>query len=287
MSDEIDSHVRDIIRVVVKRATLLGELTDGATSKRDLRDRLDVSRSTVYKAVRELEETGLVEETGDGPRLTLFGRLFTDRYRSFAELAEELERYEPLLAILSPDAPVTTDVLSGADLTFAERHAPARPVRRIEELLVGADRATVLAPVALPRYVDLFYEAITTEGLRADIVFERPVLEYLRADYADRLGDAVETGRLSAFRTDATIPFGLIVVERADEGGNVGDADGGGDTNGASDAKVPADDEVAIIVYTEGGELRGIITNDGDAAVEWGRDVFDRYAADAEPISLD
>ncbi|WP_083252599.1 GntR family transcriptional regulator [Haladaptatus sp. W1] len=62
-----------LLSTVVKRAGFLTALASGPIPKRHLRDELDVSRSTVYKAVRELHEYELVERTDEGLALTLAG----------------------------------------------------------------------------------------------------------------------------------------------------------------------------------------------------------------------
>lgn len=250
MTDPTDSGPRDVIPTVVKRAALLDRLADGPASKRDLRDELDISRSTVYKAVRELEDEGLVTETDDGVGLTLVGRLLAEEYRAFEERVTAVHDRESLLAVLPADAPVTADLLTGADAVLAERHAPARPVTSLEELVRSADRVVGLAPVILPQYVDLFYEELVERGLTADLVLEDPVVEFLREDHGDRLAEALETGRLSVRQTDETLPFGLIVAE--DEG-------------------------LVLVVYDESGELRGVLLNDTEAALDWGESVFQNY----------
>ena len=62
----------DVLR---KRAPLLETLADGPLTQRDVRDELGVSRSTVYKALRELESAGLVVGRPEGYALTGLGRL--------------------------------------------------------------------------------------------------------------------------------------------------------------------------------------------------------------------
>ena len=149
MSDE--SNPQETIQTVVKRADALDCLAGGPTCKRDLRDDLGVSRSTVYKAVRELEEQNLVEEDGGTIRLTLYGRLVVNRYRSFAETVEDTTRQRSLLSVLPNDAPVTTDLLVGADAVLADRPAPSRPLDVIEDVVRSAERAIGFAPVAFQR----------------------------------------------------------------------------------------------------------------------------------------
>lgn len=249
--------VDDIIETVVKRAAFLDRLAAGPITKRDLRDELEVSRSTVYKAVRELEDAGIVEQTGDRCRLTLYGRLLVEQYHLFAETVGDVERHEPLLGALPPDCPMITDVLVGAEYVLAERHAPNRPIGRVEELVRRADSVAAMTPVVIPQYIDLYYEQVVEHGTTADIVLESPVVEHLRSDHGDKFAEAIETGRLAVWETGEALPFGLVVSV----------------------------DEVLVVVYTEGGELAGLIVNDTDAALDWGREVFHRFRARADHLA--
>lgn len=259
MTDQTNADVTDVVETVVKRAAFLDRLTSGPTGKRDLRDDLDVSRSTVYKAMRELEDADLAVETDEGCRLTLFGRLLVEEYVAFIETVTAVERYESLLSVLPPDAPVTTGALVGADRVTAERHAPNRPVGRIEQVVQNADRVFGFSPVVLAQYVDLFHEQVVSEGLDVELVLERPVVEYMQEDHGDLFAEALDTDRLSVWVTDESLPFGLVVGE--------------GDSN-----------EIVVIAYDRGGELRGVIANDTAAALDWSDEVFRAYRSRAEQL---
>jgi predicted transcriptional regulator len=250
MSEEIDFH--DAIRTVVKRADVLEHLADGVTDKRDLRDDLGVSRSTVYKAVRDLEEHGLVEQNDGGVRLTLGGRLLVDRYRSFAGTAADLCRQQPVLSALPPDAPMTADLVEGAETVRAEPHVPHRPLDYVEDLVRAADGVTGLAPVAIRRYVTLFRDRLTSGELTAELVVERPALEHTWEVHPSAFAESLETGGYAVWRTDESLPFGLLLTE--------GDRE-----------------EVAVVVYDEAGRPVGVVANDAPAAFDWGRGVFEQY----------
>ncbi|WP_135854461.1 helix-turn-helix transcriptional regulator [Halorussus salinus] len=250
MTDEPDSDLRECISTVVKRTAFLDRLADEPTSKRDLRDELDLSRSTVYKAVRELEALGLVTETDAGVALTLVGRLLAEECRAFESRAAAVTDAASLLSALPADVPVTTDLLVGAETVRGERHAPTGPVEHIDEVVRRTDRVVGFTPVVLPQYVDMVHEEVVADDLTADLVLEAPVVEYLRENHDERLREALASGNLSVRRTGETLPFGLVVAEG--EG-------------------------LVLIVYDETGDLRGVLLNDTEAALDWGTELFRTY----------
>lgn len=260
MNGESDLH--DTIRTVVKRADTLARLARGPAGKRDLRDDLGVSRSTVYKAVRELEEQGLVEQTGDQVRLTLVGRLLYEQYRSFVEPVGAVRAHEALLTVLPSEAPVTAELLVDADSVLADRPAPSEPIDVVEDVIRSADSAVGLAPVALQRFDDLFVEQRRAGDLTFDMVLEREVVDYLSEDDPEEFETFLSTDGFRYWETTEPLPFGLVVTEGE-----------------------PA--VVAVVVYDDEGRPVGTIRNDTPAAVDWGWDVFESYRESATRLGAE
>ncbi len=251
MTDESDLP-EALIAIVIKRAGLLSLLSSGAIPKHHLGDELGVSRSTVYKAVRELHEHELVERTDDGLALTLTGRILEAEYATFRTTVEDVCETRQLLSILPSDSKISTALTDGATTVLAERHAPNYPIRSFEEMVENADVVRGISPVALPQYVQLFHDRAIDGTMTAELVLERPVVEHLVTDYGEELNEALASDQLSVWEMDETLPFGLIVVEGTHDG-------------------------VGVVVYDDRGELRGIITNETPASMEWGMDVFESY----------
>lgn len=245
--------------VVAQRADVLACLAARPRHNRDLQDDLGISRSTAYKALRELEEHSLCERTDEGFALTLTGRLTIDQYEKFREGIDAICVPGPLLKVLPADAIESLDVLHGAAVIFAERHAPNLPVSAIEDVVRDAETLRGMSPVLLPLYVELFHECIVDNKLDVSLLLEAPVVDHLVDQYRQALDDVVDTGHAQIWKTDETLPFGLIVVERPDP-------------------------QVALIVYDAGGELRGVITNDTQGAVDWGKDVWLRYQTASQAV---
>lgn len=142
---------------------------------------------------------------------------------------------------------------------FADRLGPGMLVREIEGIVTEATALKGTAPLVPPEYVDLFQDGTTEQGLTADLVFAAPVLDHPFEVYREPFLAAFE-GHLHVRRTEADLPFGLIIVEEPDP-------------------------TVAVVVYGEGGERRSFAyrsPSDGEADRAFVRSV---YAARAEDIA--
>lgn len=249
----------DAVTALIKRSAVIDCIRERPRRKRDIQDELGVSRSTVYKAIRELEELRLVEQTSAGCQLSLLGRLLSDEYEEFFRHVETICRPGTLLDHLPADADLTTDVLVGADVVVAQRHAPRRPVTIAGDLIRDATEVRGFSPVALPQYVDVFRDEIVSGTLAADLLLEEPVVEYLIDHYREELAESFESDDLAVWRTTESLPFGLILVDAPERA-------------------------VIVMVYDDGGELRGLISNRSERAFAWGTDLYERHLTAATAV---
>lgn len=75
----------ETIDVIVQRAQFLERLLDDPAEKRTLVEQLEVSRSTVDRALRDLEVEGLVTYADEGYALTAVGEILATRYFAFRD----------------------------------------------------------------------------------------------------------------------------------------------------------------------------------------------------------
>ncbi|OYR82810.1 hypothetical protein DJ72_08580, partial [Halorubrum distributum] len=80
----------ELVGVVERRLDFLERLTAGPLRKHELVDAPGHSRSTVNRAIDELEAAGLVAGETDGYRTTRSGRLLAGEYREFLTVADDL-----------------------------------------------------------------------------------------------------------------------------------------------------------------------------------------------------
>ncbi|WP_440989566.1 tetratricopeptide repeat protein [Haloarchaeobius baliensis] len=108
--DDVDTAVE----LLDRRRQVLGHLGGDGHHVRDLCDELDVSRSTVNRALRELEDAGWVERADDGYVRTTTGSLALQEYQDQITALDAVQTHADALSPLPGDTPLDPAVLSEA-----------------------------------------------------------------------------------------------------------------------------------------------------------------------------
>lgn len=251
----------EVMAVVARRGGVLRAIDADGVGKRDMDDRLDVSRSTINRSVRELEATGLIERTGGGYRRTLAGQIALEEYDAFESridgVVSGLDALEPLAA----DTELDAAMLDGAEVVLAERHSPHLPVTELCDLLDRGREVTGFAPAVLPQLVATIRDGVVDRGMRVDLAVTEPVVERLVSAYSDEVQAAADTGNLTLRSVADDLAYGLLVVETDD-----------GPT-------------AALVVFGESG-ARALVTNPAADAVVWARDRVAVTWDEADPLPI-
>lgn len=252
--------VADLLPVIARREQLLSALHGSPTGKAALVAELDVSRSTVDRAVRRLEYDGAIERRDGGYGLTLVGRLAFEEYRTFAERTEVVFDAQPALDALPADADIDPSALVGATTTVADRTTPYRPADRHLELIAAADHIDLLSTAVGPRYVEAVSDAVIDDGTRVRVGVTPGVAEWLVTEHRDAVAAALATGRIEIRELADPPSFSLVTF----------DPDG--------------EAILGLLVYADGGP-RAYVENDTPEAVAYGRDRFERHWSTADPMA--
>lgn len=249
-----------MLSLIGRRADLLGAIVGKPAPKRDLVDELDVSRSTVDRAVRELEAADLIERTNGEIAITMVGRLsFASYLKHGREIARVME-FSDVLEHLDSSAPLPHWFLLGSDLYRPEPPDVHRAHTRAKSELEGADRIEGLTmAVTDPAVVDRFVTGVRDGTLEAELVMAGEVIEHLLETEGRHLKRPLEDGGLALYEYDE-IPFGMLVT----------------------DPNSP-DARVLLFVY-EDGYLVGVLRNRRRQAVDWARSLVRGIRDDAEPV---
>ena len=247
----------ELLKCLRKRESLIKYLIEDTTGKRALTEKLDVSRPTVDRAFRELEEIGFIESQGTDYRPTLYGQLAFEQYEMFTNTIDQLLKGEDMFIHLPPSRPIDYKVLEGAEIRSAPRHAPHEPLLQVRELVKPAHQITGLSPVVLPDLVRLFHEQIVENRVAAEFILQEPLIETITANYKNELDEVLESGRASFRETNEMIPFGLLIID---------------------------DETVWVGIYDLEGSLQGTITNDSTDAVAWATEIYQSYRNDSQEV---
>lgn len=248
----------DTIELVARRADLLRELRDGVDAKPDLADALAVSRSTVDRAVRELEAEDYVRRT-DALALTLKGHLVLSAYEEFAENVDALDEAEHAIDTLPVDARVNDVLFRGGEVVEADGVAPQRATERFLELVEDAERIRGYASAILDSTVPTYRRRIVEDDLQVELVVAPEVLDVLVSKYGDAVAEARTTDNITLFRADGGLSYSLMLV------------DDGSKTH------------VCALFYDENGNT-GLLRNDDPEAVVWASGVYADVRAAAESL---
>ncbi|MGM0397913.1 MAG: helix-turn-helix transcriptional regulator [Halobacteriota archaeon] len=251
--------VECLIGLLSRRYDLLEALADGPRTKNELESPLGVSRSTIDRAVRSLEEESIVVRGTDGVRLTLLGRIALDGYRQFRTGLDGLDRAGPLVASEEPDETIPFELFEGADVINANRQSPHRPIVGLQQFLADASTVKSIATALLPEYVEFYRTQVVDHEMDVELVVLSSVLDELLATYWESMNDALSTGRLTIFETAEEPPYSLKI----------------GETNTR---------EVSIVTYGDQG-VTGFIRSESNAAVEWATALYRRTRSNATLVA--
>ncbi|WP_254763406.1 helix-turn-helix transcriptional regulator [Natrinema marinum] len=239
-----------LVELLQLRHDVLDELADEQYSRHELIDVLPDSKSTIYKGLSQLQESGLVERTEDGLKLTLLGVVALARYRTLADTADTGD----LLAEF-PGSSVDPKALVGADVVRPDESDVERHLEAFWELLDDADHITGITPVVSPGYIDRF-RSFLDGGLTADLVLPEEVLKSFQSTHPNELSTLSDRVVLS--KTTTEIPFGILVTE----------------------GSYPR----MAIELRDGPLITGLVVNDTPDAIEWARETIDRFRANATQV---
>ncbi|WP_410766306.1 helix-turn-helix transcriptional regulator [Haloferax sp. DFSO60] len=253
------TETKSLLRLLLRRDEVVTQIRDGPIDIRSLTDAVAVSRPTVHRSLKELQEHHLVAETADGYVVTSYGELLFERYQSFLSEFSDIEANRELLMGLQDASLICDSLLEGATYTKSVPFAPEKPISEVESFVRGATTVRGFTPFIVERYAMLFHDQVTSRSLDAEILTSQPVLDYTSVQWRDQLDEAIAAG-LDYLVVDDPLPFGLLIAEEPDE--------------------------AVCVIVDDNGTLRGVIQNDNPDAVAWGRDLYDEYRERAKQPDL-
>lgn len=242
----------DALAVLTKRLDVLQRLCEGPAHKRDLEDELDLSRSTIDRAIRELEELSFVRKCDGGVTASAAGRNAVDHLDDFQSGLTDIVQANTVVEPLPSDSSLSVDVLTGSDSIETTEPLPYRALEPFHEEVAGADRYRVMLPnIDDPRHVRLLYEHVVTDGQPADLLVTPTVFETLQGEFSLRLADMAAEDGFHLRVTEEVPDYGLGLLE----------------SDGVT--------TVVVVVFQDNGAVHGTLRNETPSAVRWGETHFE------------
>lgn len=252
---ESDVHVDAVADALSKRASLLSVLADAPSTQRELRDELGVSRSTVYKALRELEALGIVTEVDAGYDLTGFGRLAWRRHTDWLARLDHLEAARRLLSEVPSDEWLPLSLFERGHVVVPGRSDPERPLRRMERFADETSTLRCLSPAGFPRYLDPIHQDVKAGQRVVTLVVEPPAARRLSEGY-ERFDDVIAADGFDLHVTADELPFGMMLFDT---------------------------DCIGLFVYDDGA-LVGAAFSEAPEALAWGETTYRAALERATPV---
>lgn len=244
-----NSDPRDVINVLSKRGHILEYVFKGVQNRSELVDKVEESRSTVYRSLSELEDAGIVEEFAGEYEPTFFGEFVFEEYKRFDKSVNDIQTARDLLMTLPSANAFNPEAIKGADIIKPTRQEPDRPIQALKQAITNASSLKGIAPTTL--LLDIVCKHSLTGISTGELLVEETSLQYFEQKNAEKLNQIWSNKQFDVYEKATEIPFGLILVE---------------------------DDypTMIIVVYNRQGELKGLIRNNSERAISWAMEVYHR-----------
>ena len=265
--------VDEPLTLVAKRAAVLEALCEDQLYKPGLIDRLDVSRSTIDRAIDALESAGFVERRELGYEATAAGRLAVECYRDFEVEMDAITDATPVLAALPASLPLPVTKLSEYAVTPIE--SSYRLFEHVSSLVRHADSYRAVVPtVTDSRQLRLWQTLTVEDGLDCEVLVDTDAFRAQAHEFPSRSAVLADTGTVRVGDAVPSVPFGLVTTGSSDTDDRPASAAGGdGCGSEACETRV-------FVIATEGNDPVGLVTTTDEAAVDWATSYYESVRAE-------
>ena len=187
--------------------------TTESLTRRELRDEISRSRSTIVRAVDSLVEAGWVKRDPGGVRLTPVGEVVIEEFLDLVASVESAEERSPFLEWFPlSELEVGTDELQDGTVTVATNGAPLAPVRQHTKCLRTTTEFRAVLPSVGIEPIKRVHERTLAGELEPELIVPPSVETTIRnAEFAPLFEEMLATGRLTIHLIDsAAFYLGLV-----------------------------------------------------------------------------
>jgi predicted transcriptional regulator len=245
---------------VLRHRYVFRELKREALERRELEERLGVSRATSHRYVRTLKEMGLIEKIDGAFVLTELGEDIASAVATFdADVTTRL-RLAPLLAVVRDvTPPIEIATFVDASIASVEYGDPYAPLTRFVSLVQETETLRGINTCRIaPTYMEEFQQRIL-DGMKTELIDLPQIAEDIMENYPEKCVQVCVSGNLTLWTHEIrdSLPFGLVLF----------------------------DDRIGIGLFdTKKGTLNTFVDTDNTVAIGWATEVYDQYKSESVPL---
>lgn len=238
----------EIDTVVSNREKILQTLIDHPQSKASMETSLDYSRSTINRAIRELERHELVHYTDGIWKATTLGEIALQARKNYLNTVDTLAENKSLIQDISPGGYVDEALLKDATVHTATASTPDLVMNTFLQYARDASVLHLATPTLFVGFLgELYEQAISGSGSEFCLTVSEAVIEQLQETNYGPVKKIRNNDHVTLRSTDIPFSFGIWKADTSHCG---------------------------VIVFTEHG-IRGIIVNDTPRALAWAEARYD------------
>jgi predicted transcriptional regulator len=246
---------------LTRRWPVLDALRAEPLDRRDLQERVGVSRPTIHRQLRALGDAGLVTKQNGTFTLTPAGALAATEFSRMFEVMDTvsaLSQVVPWLPVAELD--FEFDRLRHAAVTLPRRNDPYAPTRRMLRTIHGAGEIRMLTYTFLPEGDPAARQCFLEAEQSFEGVLDSTLVRSLLEDSASaaHLRELLTRGARIGVATDP-VPVILTI----------------------------ADEQVIIGAVDDGGSPQGLLVTDDEVIRAWAEETVDDSLARAEQLSAE
>lgn len=252
----------DIVRLIDDRYELLTAMGAEPRDKRNLERTVSFSRSTIDRAIRRLEEHGLIERVDAGYRLTYTGHVLVQNYDSWMMDMEPIIGSRKLLRHCPADFDVPAELLRNGKIIQGDRFEPNRAQRQFLSYLDDVENVKGISPTTNEQLINRLQQRTIEAHHFTEIITPTRVVEYLFEAHPDLIRTVLESRNCQLYSYDGQFDYGLAILRDKIE-------------------------RVCVGILNSRNQLRGILVDDSEVAMEWAYQRFQTYKSECQPVSTD
>ncbi|MGQ3722663.1 helix-turn-helix transcriptional regulator [Natrialba aegyptia] len=235
-----------------KRYNIMKSISEGARTKPEITENVEVSRSTVDRAIDKLQELDCTEQTGGTYQLTVKGQMAYKSHTEYIELINKITNMGDVINEISNPAMVNREFIRHSIIYESKSQVPESSLKRVREILESTSKIYGLAPIHLPTYRQMVMEAASENGLNAVIISQSCILQELFEAIEEEMLKFTTHENIHVFSIDESLPFPIWIMETDRE-------------------------DYAVLAVNGVGGIEATLINENDDGIKWAKSVINEY----------